>query len=127
MNITYHPAEYEDPKPGHGSLSPRAWNVNSDSKCLSLNGQWEFRYSPIASIPETFATSTQVEDANDQWDQIPVPSHWVLHGYGAPAYTNVQFPFPVDPPFVPTENPTGDYKLNFDLPAGWAVNDGSVC
>ena len=48
-----------------------------------------------------------------------MPSHWQLHGYGAPAYTNVVYPFPVDPPHVPTENPTGDYRVGFRLPEGW--------
>ncbi|MDD0859106.1 hypothetical protein NHF46_17970 [Arthrobacter alpinus] len=56
------------------------------------------------------------------WDTLPVPSHWVLHGegkYGRPIYTNVQYPFPVDPPFVPDANPTGDYRRSFDVPAAW--------
>ena len=48
-----------------------------------------------------------------------MPSHWQLHGYGAPAYTNVRYPFPVDPPYVPDENPTGDYRCRFDVPASW--------
>ena len=39
-----------------------------------------------------------------------MPSHWQLHGYGSPAYTNVVYPFPVEPPHVPDENPTGDYR-----------------
>lgn len=125
MNITYHPAEYEDPRPGRGSLPPRAWNVQSDAARLSLNGSWKFRYSPIAAIPETFAQSAEFDDS--KWDLLAVPSHWVLHGYGAPAYTNVKFPFPVDPPFVPTENPTGDYRHTFSLPFGWSMKDGAVC
>ena len=53
------------------------------------------------------------------WDALPVPSHWQLHGYGAPAYTNVRYPFPVEPPFVPDENPTGDYRLRFVVPEGF--------
>ena len=124
MDITYHPAEYEDIRPGRGSLPARAWNVHSDSDRLSLDGPWRFRYSPIAAIPDDFAKSESFDDS--KWDQIPVPSHWVFHGYGAPIYTNVQFPFPVDPPFVPTENPTGDYRCKFDLPGGWKVENGSV-
>ncbi|MRT45043.1 beta-galactosidase, partial [Xylella fastidiosa subsp. multiplex] len=50
-------------------------------------------------------------------------SHWVLQGdgaYGRPIYTNVQFPFPIDPPHVPDENPTGDYRRHFALPADWS-------
>ena len=53
------------------------------------------------------------------WVTLPVPSHWQLHGYGAPAYTNVRYPFPVDPPRVPTDNPTGDYRAAFTVPPGW--------
>ncbi len=52
-----------------------------------------------------------------------MPSHWVLHGhgrYGRPQYTNVQFPFPIDPPNVPDENPVGDHRRTFDRP-GWDV------
>jgi beta-galactosidase len=52
-----------------------------------------------------------------------VPSHWQLHGYGAPAYTNVAYPFPVEPPHVPDENPTGDYVRRFAVPAAWAGTD----
>jgi len=62
------------------------------------------------------------------WDTITVPSHWVLAGdvqtpggpdYGRPSYTNVQFPFPIEPPLVPDANPTGDYRRRFDVPAAW--------
>ena len=52
-----------------------------------------------------------------------MPSHWVLHGhgrYGRPQYTNVQFPFPIDPPHVPDENPVGDHRRTFDRP-DWDV------
>ena len=49
-----------------------------------------------------------------------MPSHWQLHGYGAPAYTNVVYPFPVDPPHVPDENPTGDYRRRFTAARGLA-------
>ena len=42
-----------------------------------------------------------------------------MQGHGRPAYTNVRYPFPVDPPHVPDENPTGEYRRTFDLPPGW--------
>jgi beta-galactosidase len=83
---------------------------------LALNGDWAFRLSPRADGPVDFA-DPDFDDAG--WDRLPVPSHWQLHGYGAPAYTNVRYPFPVDPPFVPDENPTGDYRRAFELPGGW--------
>ncbi|WP_020132029.1 glycoside hydrolase family 2 TIM barrel-domain containing protein [Streptomyces sp. 303MFCol5.2] len=109
-----------DTAPGRGALRPaRSW-LHSDAPARSLNGPWRFRLSPTASVAEDFAA----EDYDDQgWEDLPVPSHWVLEGDGAhgrPIYTNVQFPFPIDPPHVPDENPTGDHRRHFDLPADWA-------
>lgn len=53
------------------------------------------------------------------WRETTLPSHWVLEEgvHGAPIYTNLVYPFPVDPPFVPTENPTAEYARKFDLPS----------
>ncbi|NRQ36360.1 DUF4981 domain-containing protein [Nonomuraea sp. NN258] len=102
--------------PGSGRLAPRA-ALRSDAPALDLNGVWRFRLSPVARVPEDFAAPDHDDAA---WDELPVPSHWPLHGHGAPAYTNVSYPFPVDPPHVPTENPTGDYRRAFDLPDGWS-------
>ncbi|MFC4120845.1 glycoside hydrolase family 2 TIM barrel-domain containing protein [Nonomuraea zeae] len=101
--------------PGSGRLEPRA-ALRSDAPALDLNGTWRFRLSPTAQAPEDFA---QPDYDDTGWDDLPVPSHWPLHGHGAPAYTNVSYPFPVDPPHVPGENPTGDYRREFDLPEGW--------
>ena len=55
-----------------------------------------------------------------EWDTIPVPSNWQMQGYGRPNYTNVNYPYPVDPPFVPDENPTGLYRRKFYVPDTWA-------
>jgi beta-galactosidase len=43
-----------------------------------------------------------------------------VQGYGKPHYTNTVYPFPVCPPFVPTENPTGTYRRNFFVPSSWS-------
>lgn len=125
MDIQYSPAEFEDPKPGRGALPPRAWTDTSSAARISLNADWRFRLSPTAQVSEEFAKPSFNEDKT--WCDIPVPSHWVLQGHGAPIYTNVQYPFPVNPPFVPTENPTGDYRFTFELPSTWKLNDGKVC
>jgi beta-galactosidase len=100
---------------GAGALPPRAWPA-SDARSLELSGSWRFRLSPRADGDSGFA-DPGFDDSG--WDRLPVPSHWQLHGYGAPAYTNVAYPFPVDPPHVPTDNPTGDYRVAFRLPADW--------
>ncbi|SCK08905.1 beta-galactosidase [Streptomyces sp. WMMB 714] len=111
------PEYYEDVSPSASTLAPRAWYAASDAKRLLLNGTWDFRLSPTAGGFGTQFT----EDGYDSsgWDKIEVPGHWVLQGHGAPAYTNVRYPFPVDPPRVPDENPTGDHRCLFDLPADW--------
>ena len=56
-------------------------------------------------------------DAN--WDRLEVPGNWTLQGYGAPQYTNIQMPFPDEPPFVPENNLTGIYAKEFSVPAEW--------
>ncbi|WP_328648471.1 DUF4981 domain-containing protein [Amycolatopsis sp. NBC_00348] len=106
----------EDPGPGHGSAPPRA-AFTSDAPALPLSGTWRFRlFSAVAAAP----AGVERDDFDDSaWDELPVPSMWQLHGYGTPAYTNVRYPFPVDPPHVPSDNPTGDHRRRFDLPASW--------
>lgn len=84
---------------------------------ILLNGDWRFRYykSPLL-LPENF----QVDDFDDSnWDSITVPSNWQMLGYGRPHYTSSVYPFPVDPPRVPSENPTGCYRRNFYIPNDW--------
>jgi beta-galactosidase/evolved beta-galactosidase subunit alpha len=82
-----------------------------------LNGIWKFScYSNPAYVDPDFAAEDY--DACD-WDELEVPSCWQMHGYGRPHYTNVIYPFPIDPPNVPTENPTGCYRREFDIPENW--------
>ncbi|SEB70167.1 beta-galactosidase [Paramicrobacterium humi] len=122
-----------DHSPGAGARRPaRSW-LHSDAPTLSLNGDWRFRLLPGApGQPGAGGVLPSGEDVDDLarvdfddsgWDTMPVPAHWVLQGdgrYGAPIYTNVQFPFPVDAPHVPDENATGDYRRGFDLPESWS-------
>ncbi|WP_328471352.1 glycoside hydrolase family 2 TIM barrel-domain containing protein [Streptomyces sp. NBC_00448] len=114
---------YEDMGPGTGALPPRAWTGVSDARRVNLGGAWRFRLSATADgSDDSFARPGF--DAS-RWDVLPVPSHWPLqghgqdHDYGRPAYTDVRYPFPIDPPRVPTENPTGDHLRGFDLPGDW--------
>ncbi|MDT7840298.1 glycoside hydrolase family 2 TIM barrel-domain containing protein [Streptomyces justiciae] len=118
----------EDVSPGSGALPPRAWYASSDAKSLSLNGSWRLRVSPTADA-EDDSFAEEGYDAGD-WAEVTVPGHWVLQGdgaFGKPIYTNHLYPFPVDPPHVPTENPTGDHLHVFDLPADWpALDEGGA-
>lgn len=81
------------------------------SSVRSLNGAWKFNWfaSPEA-VPERWRLSDL-----DNADTIDVPSNWQMHGYDAPIYTNVTYPIPVNPPYVPHENATGCYSLTFTI------------
>ena len=113
---------YDDPVPGAGRRRPRA-DFRSDANRLSLNGDWAFELSPTAAGTGPQLPDPDLDDSS--WGRIDVPSHWVLRGHDVPRYTNTAFPFPIDPPYAPAENPTGDYRRTFDLPAGWRTT-GSV-
>ncbi|KUJ69646.1 beta-galactosidase [Streptomyces albus subsp. albus] len=115
---------YEDPSPGSGVLPPRAWVPASDAARLELGGSWAFRLAPSATTHDESFADPGYDAAG--WDEVPVPAHWVLHGHGAPAYTNTRYPFPLDPPRVPDENPTGDHRHIFDLPADWPAEGTAV-
>jgi beta-galactosidase len=114
--------------PGSGRRSaPRSW-LRSDAPQLSLDGDWRFRWAASCGGLGDEPAQPEFDDAD--WDVLPVPSHWVMYGggvagqdrdrYGRPIYTNVRYPFPVDPPYVPDDNPTGDYRRSFQLPK-WDV------
>ena len=80
---------------------------------MSLDGQWQFKLAPR---PEAVTWDAL---AADGWSTIAVPGNWTMQGYGSPHYTNVVMPFPDEPPHVPGQNPTGIYRREFTVPAGW--------
>lgn len=94
-------------------LEPRSYFIPDTS--LLLNGSWDFHY---ASTPFEAPDPKSPSETTD-WAKLNVPGHWQLQGYGKPWYTNVPFPIPVCPPYVPTENPTGSYKRFFSVPGTW--------
>ncbi|MEG0578566.1 MAG: glycoside hydrolase family 2 TIM barrel-domain containing protein, partial [Niameybacter sp.] len=86
-----------------------------------LNGTWKFSYyDTYIDAPNNFH---DVDYCSEDWASIPVPSNWQLHGYDKPHYTNVNYPFPVNPPYVPNENPAGLYIKEFTLPTKWDGQD----
>ncbi|MGE5704177.1 MAG: beta-galactosidase subunit alpha [Clostridia bacterium] len=82
-----------------------------------LNGTWSFCHapSPLEAPPGFFAETFD----DSLWDCVQVPHMWQLDGYGRPHYTDVDYPFPADPPLVPSDNPTGSYRRTFSIPAEW--------
>ena len=98
----------------------------TDACTLSLDGVWRFRLFPEA------VTGVDPGDPGQDWDEIEVPGHWQLAGaptrwpYGVPEYNNKLFPFPIEPPFVPDANPTGEYRLTLRVPADWPAAGRTV-
>ncbi len=103
---------HEVVEPPVGVTGARA-RTHSSAGSLPLGGRWRFALVPTAGDGRDPA------DPGLDWDTVAVPGHWQLQGYGAPAYTNVRYPFPVDPPRVPDANPTGEYRTVIVRPPGW--------
>lgn len=83
------------------------------SRVCSLNGTWSFRYfnSFLDVFPGGFENDICFDE--DDMDEIEVPSCWQNAGYDRHMYTNVRYPIPYDPPYVPDENPCGLYLRRF--------------
>ncbi|MBF4805861.1 MAG: beta-galactosidase subunit alpha, partial [Pseudoleptotrichia goodfellowii] len=80
-----------------------------------LNGNWKCLYSEYPdNFPDNFFTP---EFDDTDWDTIYVPSNWQMEGYDKPWYTNVQYPFPINPPHVPSLNPSMVYRRKFYMSA----------
>ena len=111
-----------------GCEKPRAYFVPFPCGCASKNaergestffkslcGEWNFKF--FKSVNDVCDLST--EDS----DKLTVPMSWQMalgRGYDVPNYTNVNYPIPYDPPFVPDENPCGLYSRKFTVPAAMA-------
>lgn len=111
--------EWQDPHFLHmGTDAPRSYFIpyadresaltmdKSKSEFYTLlNGVWDFAFfEKYYEMPKTIK----------KWDKIPVPSCWQCHGYEKPYYTNENYPYPVDPPYVPDDNPCGVYRRFFE-------------
>lgn len=115
---------HEDAEALHiGALSDHVWfapfgkgenpfeTKDRSSRVEMLNGEWDFKYyDSIIDLEDNF-TETQFSS------KIPVPSNWQLHGYDRAQYTNVNYPIPYDPPYVPDDNPVGVYRKSYEYKA----------
>ncbi|BCG60948.1 glycoside hydrolase family 2 TIM barrel-domain containing protein [Paenibacillus sp. URB8-2] len=87
----------------------------------TLNGSWKFQYYPSVKQvrDEFYREDTDVSG----WEDLTVPSCWQVNGYDQCHYTNVNYPFPCDPPYVPNENPAGLYVREFKVSENWNGKD----
>lgn len=77
-----------------------------------LNGKWHFRYyGSIYDLQEKFY---EKDYDVSQFEQVVVPGVWQNYGYDSHQYTNIRYPFPFDPPYVPQDNPCGTYVHEFE-------------
>ena len=122
MNI---PRYYENLKMLHeNTMPPRAYYIPASTRrddlvehrersdrFQLLNGEWKFRYySSIYEVTDAFYAE---EYDTSGFDHIAVPGMWQMAGYDSHQYTNVRYPFPFDPPYVPQDNPCGVYVHTF--------------
>ncbi len=118
---------WENPEVLHVNCEkPHAYFIPYENECLarrgarghskffkSLNGVWKFKYHrAFHEVEDGF----YLENFNaSNWDNLLVPSNWQMHGYDKPNYVNHKYPYPLDPPYVPTDNPTGLYIRDFHI------------
>ncbi|MDO5785118.1 MAG: glycoside hydrolase family 2 TIM barrel-domain containing protein [Eubacteriales bacterium] len=86
-------------------------NRTHSDRMQLLNGDWRFRYyESIYNLHDQFY---EMGYNAEHYDTLPVPSVWQMHGYDYHQYTNIRYPFPTDPPYVPQDNPCGAYIHHF--------------
>ena len=85
---------------------------------MDISGEWRFHWTKTpAERPEGFWA---MDYDDNGWGSIPVPGNWEINGYGVPIYTNVIYPHPLNPPYIPhDDNPTGCYRHSFNIPTEW--------
>ena len=114
------PLPLDSLEPGLGGL-PTTATLATDALVVSLDGVWRFAY---AARPDLVPAAVELPDFDDSaWGTIAVPSSFTMpvHDetvggpHGAPAYTNVKYPFAIDPPHPPVENPVGVHRTRLRL------------
>lgn len=97
--------------PASHDMGPLVEDRFSSDRLICLNGTWEFQYfNSIYDLQEKFYE--QGYDSSN-FTQVEVPGVWQNYGYDSHQYTNVRYPIPLDPPYVPQENPCGAYIKKF--------------
>lgn len=128
-NIAQVPADWENPLiPSQNAVKPHAWFIpypdqqamdrQSSPFLKSLDGLWKFKLvkNPSERSHTFYKNTTETQD----WASIKVPGHWQTQGYSKFIFTDVEYPIPATPPFVPKEdNPVGQYQREFMVEEDW--------
>jgi beta-galactosidase len=100
------------------ALAARTAGRDASPLVQSLNGMWKFRY--VAGVPQRPVGFERDDYDVRGWDDIMVPGNWEVQGFGVPIYTNYDYLYVPNPPYVPhTANPVGSYRRSFTVPASW--------
>lgn len=122
--------DWENPEmPSLNTVTPHAWFIPYQSEAaatagknspftLSLDGIWKFN---IVKKPADRPMDFYKNDYDvSYWKEIKVPANWQTEGFDSYIFTDVEYPIPVNPPYVPKDfNPVGSYKKSFVLPSDW--------
>jgi beta-galactosidase len=123
------PADWENPLiPSQNAVKPHAWFIpypnqqaldqQSSPFLKSLDGTWKFKL--VKNPSERSLTFYKNLSESKDWGTIKVPGHWQTQGYAKFIFTDVEYPIPATPPFVPKDdNPVGHYQREFTIDPNW--------
>ena len=98
--------------PASGRMDNLVEHREESDRMQLLNGTWKFQYfNSIYDIQDSFFEKNY---DTENFDEIQVPSVWQMAGYDTHQYTNIRYPFPFDPPYVPQDIPCGAYVHTFE-------------
>lgn len=97
--------------PASKRIDDAAVNRTASDRFQLLGGDWKFHY--YDSIYDAQEPFFEENFCTDDFEKVTVPSVWQNYGHDRHQYTNVRYPFPMDPPYVPQENPCGAYLKEF--------------
>lgn len=84
---------------------------NESDRYVLLNGEWDFKF---------YQNYYDEEENITLWDKVSVPMNWQILGYENPMYSDMNYPYPVDFPYVPDENSLGIYRRKFEINSAWS-------
>ena len=106
----------KDFQSNEAQIAPNVWKLDKLD--------WKFQFHN--TVESALQVVNDHKEGTKPWTSMDIPSNWMMRGFDIPIYTNVKYPFPCVPPFVPEQNPTGIYRLEFDLPQKWQAEKGST-